>query len=97
MTTPQPEAPRPSVAGLPLALDPAATHPFTDAFLVDHDNMEPSISRGSIGFLAGPGYKYGGVFFFPTLRPGDLRRVQAGPPGYLPSTPLRRCVSSACR
>ena len=60
---------------------------FTDAVLIDHHNMSPLIPRGSIAFLASrSGFVCDGIYYFPTLGDGDLRRVQvhySGGGGYL--------------
>ncbi len=68
-----------------LALPRADEAPlFTDAVLIDHYNMSPSIRRGSIAFISGrSGFVYDAIYYFPTLGEGELRRVQTHSKGYL--------------
>ena len=59
--------------------------PFDDAVLIDHNNMAPTIRRGSVAFFMPPGWRgwYGTFYGFtgPNTHPANIYRVDMGPGG----------------
>ena len=56
---------------------------FDDAVLIDHNNMAPTIRRGSVAFFMPPGWRgwYGTFYGFtgPHSHPSNIYRVDMGP------------------